>query len=109
MENIKKLLRNLDTKKASQDTDIPIRIIKSNSNLFAHFILKDYSDVLIKSEFPQNLKNANVTPVYKKNLRNEESNYMHVSILSSLFKVCEKWFFVLGFSSQHCLLVLIEK
>ena len=29
-------------------------ITKENSDLFAHFILKDYNDMLIKSEFPQN-------------------------------------------------------
>lgn len=31
--------------------------------------------MLIKSEFPQNLKNANMTQVYKKDSRNNETNY----------------------------------
>ena len=42
-----------------QDTDIPTRIIKENSDLFAHFIIKDYNDKIVKSEFPQTMKNAN--------------------------------------------------
>ena len=65
-KNIEKLLRNLDTKKASQDTAISTRKIKENPDLLAHFILKNYNDMLLKREFSQTLKNANVTPVYKK-------------------------------------------
>ena len=70
-----RFLRN--TKKASQNASIPARIIKENSDLFAHFILKDYNDRLIiilkdyndrliKREFPQTLNIVNVTPVQKK-------------------------------------------
>ena len=59
-----RFLRN--TKKASQDASIPARVIKENSDLFAHFILKDYNDRLIKREFPQTLNIVNVTPVQKK-------------------------------------------
>lgn len=36
-----KLLRNLDTKKCSQDTYIPTRIMQENFDLFAHFLLND--------------------------------------------------------------------
>ena len=82
--------------------------------------------MLIKSEFSQTLKIANVTPVYKKDSRNDETNYRPVRILSNLSKMYEKYMFneiaeyfdILskyqcgfrkGISSQHCLLVLIEK
>ena len=40
-KKIETLLRNLNTKKAFQDTHILIRIIKENSDLLANFILKD--------------------------------------------------------------------
>ena len=55
-KNIEKLLRNLDTKKASQDTGISTRKIKENSDLLAHFILKNYNGMLLKREFSQTLK-----------------------------------------------------
>ena len=38
---------------------------RESESLVTHFILKVY---------PQTLKNANVTPVYKKNSRNNETN-----------------------------------
>ena len=49
---IEQFLREVDAKKASQDTDIPTTIIMENSDLFAHFILKNYNHMLIKNEFP---------------------------------------------------------
>ena len=55
---IEKLLRNLDTKKVSQDTDIPTSIIEETSDLFAHVILKDFNDMPVKSDFPQMQKNC---------------------------------------------------
>ena len=39
--------------------------------------------MLIKSGFLETLKNANVTPVYKKVSGNDEASYRSVSILSS--------------------------
>ena len=69
-----------------------------------------------------------MTPEYKKDSRNDWANYRPGNILSNLSKVYEKCIFdemaeyfndILskyhqsglrkGFSSQHCLLVLIEK
>ena len=49
--------------------------------------------MLIKSEFPQTLKNENVTPVHKKGSRNGKTNYRPVSILSNPSKVYEKCIF----------------
>ena len=35
-------------------------------DLFVHFILKNYNNILLKSEFPRTSKNANVASTYKK-------------------------------------------
>ena len=49
---------NLVSKKVSWDADIPTRKIKQNTDLFAHFVSKDSSDMLTKGEFPQSVKNV---------------------------------------------------
>ena len=61
------------------------KIVKENSNLFTHFISKGYTDML--SEFPQTSKNLYVNLVYKKDSRNNETNYKSVVILLYLSKV----------------------
>ena len=77
--------------------------------------------------FPNNLKNADVTPVFKKGDRLDKCNYRPVSILPSLSKVFERIMFsqidsymnpklsmyLCGFrknmSAQNCLLLMLEK
>ena len=77
--------------------------------------------------FPDELKLAEVVPVYKKNDKKDKSNYRPISILSNISKIYERCIptqlneyfakflskfqcgFRKGFSTQHCLLVMIEK
>ena len=117
----------LDAGKASQDTDIPTKIIKENADIVADFIYQNFNNAIACSVFPVNLKNANVAPVHKKDSRKNEANYRPISILPNISKIYEKSMYMQvsdffenilskyqcgfrkGFSSQHCLLVMIEK
>ena len=45
-----------------------------NSDIFADFLYQNFNDAIATSVFPQNLKNANITPVFKKGHRNSETN-----------------------------------
>ena len=127
LDEIKKEIQNLDTKKACQDTDIPTKIINKNFDIFADFIFQNLNHGIAFSVFPSNIKNANITPVHKKDSKNIESNYRPVSILSNISKIYERCLysqianffeqkfsnyqcgFRKGFSAQHCLIVMIEK
>ena len=60
---------NLDTTKSSQDTDIPTKIIKQNSDIFASFVRKSFNNMIDSSTFPAPLKLAHITPVFKKVLK----------------------------------------
>ena len=54
-----------------------------NSDIFADFLHQYFSDSITTSLFPYNLKNTNITPVFKKGDRNSETNYRPVSMSSS--------------------------
>ena len=126
-EDIHKEIRKLDCMKASQDADIPSNIIKENANIFANFLYFNYNKAVSDCEFPTSFKNANVSPIYKKDSRLEEKNYRPISILPILSKIYERimhsqirayfdnilskyqFGFRQGYSSQQCLLALIEK
>ena len=80
-----------------------------------------------KGIFPDELKHADIKPIYKKESRNEKENYRPVSILRNLSKIFERCMydqlrdyfdkllpkyqcgFRKGFSTQYCLLAMIEK
>ena len=79
----------LDSSKATQWSDIPVKLIRRKSDLFAEKILKYFNESLEKSKFPDRLKSANVTPVFKKSARTSKNEYRPVSILLTLPKPFE--------------------
>ena len=67
---LKKKKKNLDTTKASQQSDISTKTLKQNSDYFAGYfcgnINGNINQCISKSMFLPDLKIANVMPVYKK-------------------------------------------
>ena len=61
-----------------------------NSDIFADFLHQTFNDAIATSMPPDNLKNANITPVFKKGDRNTETNYRSVSILPKVSKIYER-------------------
>ena len=127
-DEIHREIANLDHTKASQDNDIPTKIIKANSDIICEVIYNDYNYNLVDNGiFPDFLKTANVTPVFKKGSRTDKKNYRPVSILPNLSKIYERLIykqlskfsnnimskfqcgFRKGFNAQDCLIVMIEK
>ena len=85
------------------------------------------TDIAFDCEFLASFKNANVSSIYKKDSRLEEKNHRPIRILPNLSEIYERIIhsqistyldnilskyqlgFRQGYSSQQCLLVLIEK
>jgi len=127
LEEIEKELKNLDPSKASQNTDIPTKIIHQNLDLFAPKVHQEMNQSLDQDKFPSTMKLANITPAFKKNDRTNKENYRPISILPNISKVFEKCIykqlaiyfetifskhqcgFRKGLNAQHCLIRLIEK
>ena len=55
--------------KATQNTDIPTKLIKANSDILADFIIENLYDGISQSVFPLTLKLANITPVHKRRFK----------------------------------------
>ena len=58
-------LNKLKSKKASQKTDIPIKVVKENVDIISHFLYHSFNNSLSCSTFPAGMKYADVTPIYK--------------------------------------------
>ena len=122
-----KEIRRLSSKKAVQETDIPVKILKENADFFAQNICRQFNEVICSSKFLATFKFGDITPVFKKGNRNQKDNYRPISILPIISKIFEKLIcrqlsnhfdnifskfqcgFRKGFSAQHCLLLMIEK
>ena len=81
---------SLHTSKSTQSEDIPFKIIKDNADIFAKFILQNFNKCIIDGKFPDQLKKADVRPVFKKGDHKDKTNYRRVSILLSLSKIYER-------------------
>ena len=66
MASIEKEIHNLKINKASQNSDILIKNMKENDDIFAEFLWKSINSSIKSSTFPSCLKSADVTPLNKK-------------------------------------------
>ena len=126
-KQIEKEILKLDVNKASQSSDIPIKVLKENSDIFSNFLCNSFNNSIKLSTFPEILKHADITPLYKKGKKDIKGNYRPVSILPNLSKIFEKCMleqmsqffgnifskyqctFRKGFSTQQCVLPILEK
>ena len=99
---------------------------KSSASVSASVLHKLFNDSIERSDFPQNLKLADITPVYKKNDPLDKTNYRPVSVLPVVSKIFERIMqkqindFIIsflspylcgyrkGFNNQHASLTLVE-
>ena len=112
----------LDVTNAIQKSGIPVKIITANENFFAGAICFYFNKSLENGIFPNCLKLANITPVFKKDARTSKNNYRLVSILPVFSKIFERQLleffdnilskfqcgFRKGYGTQHCLLLMFE-
>ena len=104
-----------------------MKISKENADYFAEFICIQCNDSVTSSKFLSPFKCANITPIFKNESRNRKTNYRPASILPIVSKIFENvvsnqlssYFeknfpkfqcgFRKGFSTEHCLLLMLEK
>ena len=86
-ECISKIINNLDTSRATQQGNIPAKVIKYNKELSSYVISPSLGNAVNKGIFLDKLKHADGKPIYNNESRNEKENYRPESILPNLSKV----------------------
>ena len=79
--DIEKEINNINPKRTTTSNSIPPKILKKSSKVSARALHKLFNYSIEKSDFPQNLKLADITPVYEKNDPLDKTNYRPVSVL----------------------------
>ena len=87
---VKSILEILQTGKASGPDKINNYVLKSCSSVLSYPMSTLFNLSLSSSKVPQAWKEANATPVFKKDDPSDCKNYWPISLLSTLGKVMEK-------------------
>ena len=92
----------LNSSKAIQEADLPVKLLKDNKDFSEAYIAKHFNDSLKSAKFPNCLKLASITPVFKKNARTSKNNYRPLSVLPVIFKIFERiiWNQLLAFFEE---------
>ena len=105
-KEIEKEISNLSTKKSSTFNCIPIASLKENIDITRIIIHDIFSAMIMHSEFPDDLKLADIHPLYKTVDTTNRKNYRPISILPAISRNCYKnklqvlW---MGFYTNICL------
>ena len=91
IEDIDKELDNLNEKKACTLSGIPTKVLKRASDICNNELLKVWNqEIVTNKNFPNNLKLAEISPIFKKGDPNIASNYRPISVLPCLSKLFER-------------------
>ena len=84
---------NLSSKKATRKGDIPAKILKDSLSVYTKKLTTVINNCLKDGLFPNELKLADVSLVFKKDDDLNKENYRPVSIFSHISKVFERIFY----------------
>ena len=83
-------MRELNSNKATTFGNIPTKILKQSSKSCSDTLQKLFNDALRDGYFPDKLKRADITPVFKKDDPTKSKNYRPVSVLPGISKIFER-------------------
>ena len=80
----------MDVSKSSGPYSVPVTILKTIRDFISESLAFLVNDSFTSGNFPEKLKLARITPVFKKGSRFDKDNYRPISVLSNFSKLLEK-------------------
>ena len=87
---IKKLINKLNDKKSSGYDELSAKFLKLCSPYISAPLSTIFNKSISSGIYPDLLKTARVTPIYKKGAKSDPGNYRPISVLSQVNKIFEK-------------------
>ena len=69
-DDISQQIKRLDINKATQESDIPTKLVKRFDNLIVDYLQENLNKCLKKGAFPKDFRKAVIRPTHKKGLQN---------------------------------------
>ena len=104
VNEIRAQIKSLDAKKATGPDQIPPKILKLAISEIEQPLTDIFNKSLESKSFPSNLKEADVTPIYKKDSPTSKKNFRPISILPATSKIFERIIFNQLYASFYLML-----
>ena len=89
-DEVQKLITKLKIKKSSGFDELSAKFLNICAPYISEPLANIFNSSIINGVYPDLLKIARVTPIYKKGAKSDPSNYRPISVLSQVNKVFEK-------------------
>ena len=101
---IAKGIKNLNTKKAAPQDDIPVKILELNNDIFCQYLSQIFNESIEAANFPNELIYADIIPVYKK-IINTKKRIIDLFVLYLLYPKYSNVFMIKSIKTLtiHCL------
>ena len=90
VNTVTRLLKTIDEKKSAGLDNIPNKLLKIAAEVVAPSLTKIFIQSIITETFPEEWKEARVSPLYKNGAKNDPSNYRPISVVPTVSKIYEK-------------------
>ena len=90
VNTVTRLLKTIDEKKSAGLDNIPNKLLKIAAEVVAPSLTKIFIQSIITGTFPEEWKEARVSPLYKNGAKNDPSNYRPISVIPTVSKIYEK-------------------
>ena len=125
-QDLEREILKLDTRKATTENDIPIKMLVKSYDIISKHLSDCYNNSKNLQYYPTSLKLADVTPVHKKDEKTLAKNYRPISLIPVASKLFERnmyneiiefienslspylFGFRKGHSTEQCLVVMLE-
>ena len=91
IENIKNGISELNPSKATTFKSIPPKLLKSESEIVSEPLQIIFNNSVEHSSFPHELKLADVSSLFKKDVKTFKGNYRPISVLPTVSKIFERF------------------
>ena len=89
-EDLQLQIKNLDTKKAMGENDIPTKILLKTNDIVSNHLSNFFNHSKKQQHYPTMLKIADVTSLHKKDEKTLTKNYRPVSLIPVVSKLYER-------------------
>ena len=114
IEDISKIINLVDPTKKTNGA-IPTKIVKLENKQICKHLANCINECIKQNKFPNVLKIADITPIFKKDDPLDNTNYRPISILPTVSKIFERILFNQlqrfwkGYTTQYALINLLQK